>query len=367
MTVDTEVKASGSFKCTGCGADLRYEAGTTFLTCSYCGAKNEIVVATVAIEELDFETYLTQAATQEEQISVYSIKCESCGAISSVDPKIESTFCPYCSTPLIAKNARDEKMIRPRSLLPFKLNPENGKAEFKKWIDKLWFAPNALMKAALNFDHFKGVYLPYWTYDSATLSSYIGERGEYYYVQESYTTEENGKTVTKTRQVRHTRWYPAAGQVDHFFDDVITCASTSVPTQYVNQLEPWDLPNLVPFDEKYLSGFTTEKYQIDLKQGFEIAKDVMHKEIISLAKQDIGGDEQRIISLDTKYSKITFKHILLPAYISAYVFKGKLYRFLVNARTGEVQGERPWSAAKIAFAVITGIVIIGVIYYLTQK
>ena len=55
-------------------------------------------------------------------------------------------------------------------------------------------------------------------------------------------------------------------------------------------------------------------------------------------------------TMHTEFGTITFKHILLPVWISAYRFKNQPYRFLVNARTGEVQGERPWSWIKIALA-----------------
>ena len=90
----------------------------------------------------------------------------------------------------------------------------------------------------------------------------------------------------------------------------------------------------------------------------------MDNYITQLIKKDIGGDEQRIYSVNTKYNDITFKHVLLPIWISAYRFKNKVYRFLINGRTGEVQGERPWSVWKIIFfslsiaAVVTGIVIL---------
>ena len=79
-------------------------------------------------------------------------------------------------------------------------------------------------------------------------------------------------------------------------------------------------------------------------------------------RYDIGGDHQRILSVMTEYLKPTFKHILLPLWISVYRFRGKIYQFLVNARTGEVQGERPYSAWKIAFTVIGIIVAIVIIY-----
>lgn len=361
------VKDANSFGCTSCGAELKYSPGSTQLKCEYCGSVNDIPVLTTDIEELDFNAYLENTSQHEEQVQIHAVKCEACGATSSIDPKIESSFCPYCSTPLILGNAHDELMIRPKLLLPFKLDQGQAKNKFRSWVNKLWFAPGDLMKAVLNFDHFKGVYLPYWTYDSATRTDYIGQRGEHYYVNESYTASENGKPVMKTRQVRRTRWHNVSGMVNHQFDDVLVCSSTSVPGEYVQKLEPWDLKNLVPFDDKYLSGFITEKYSIDLKQGFVRAKVMMDDEIRTLIHRDIGGDEQRIMSLNTSHTNITFKHILLPAYISAYRFKGKLYRFLVNARTGEVQGERPWSAGKIVMAVLGGIAVLMLLYFLLSN
>ena len=100
-----------------------------------------------------------------------------------------------------------------------------------------------MKKAALNFDQFKGIYIPYWTFDTDTYSKYIGQRGEHYFVSENYTTTEDGKTVTKTRQVQKTRWYPASGNIQKSFDDILTVASKSLPQKYIYKLDPWDLEN----------------------------------------------------------------------------------------------------------------------------
>ena len=93
-----------------------------------------------------------------------------------------------------------------------------------------------------------------------------------------------------------------------------------------------------------------------LRQGFQEAQKVMEPRIAQTIRSDIGGDVQRISSANSSYDKITFKHILLPVWICAYRYKEKVYRFLINARTGEVQGERPWSAIKIALAVLSALV-----------
>jgi len=350
---------STTFGCTGCGSDLKFEPGTTQLQCEYCGAENEIDISEEPIRELGFVEHVKQLSKNTATMSLYSLKCESCGATTSVQKELKSAHCTYCSNALIIEDKHVEAFLKPQSMLPFVLDTQQALTAFEVWRKKLWFAPNDLKKLVSTEDRFKGVYLPYWTYDTDTDISYTGSRGEHYYVTEHYTTTENGKSVRKSRQVRKTRWYSASGRIQHFFNDILVAASNSLPRKYLSKLEPWDLHNLIPFDERFLSGYITEKYQVDLEGGFDQARMDIRPKINSLIEDDIGGDEQRIHSKDIKYSDITFKHLLLPTYISSFTYKEKLYRFVVNARTGEVQGERPWSWIKITLAVILGIVVIG--------
>lgn len=351
---------SSTFGCTSCGSDLKFEPGTTQLHCEYCGAENEINVSNEPIRELGFVEHVKQLSANADTMSLYSLKCESCGATTTIDKELKSAHCTYCSNALIVEDGHVETFLRPQSLLPFELDTKDALLAFNNWRRKLWFAPNDLKKVVSTEDRFKGVYLPYWTYDTDTDISYTGSRGEHYYVTENYTTRENGKTVSKSRRVRKTRWYSASGRIRHFFDDILVAASNSLPRKYLSKLEPWDLHNLVPFDERFLSGYTTEKYQMDLEGGFDQARIDIRPKINHLIEDDIGGDEQRIYSKDIKYSDITFKHLLLPTYISSFKYKEKVYRFVVNARTGEVQGERPYSWIKITIAVILGIIVLGV-------
>jgi DNA-directed RNA polymerase subunit RPC12/RpoP len=361
-TLEKELEV-GTFACVNCGADLKYQPGTTSLTCDHCGTENEIPQIDADFEELDFHEYLANQSKSEDTLKENFVKCHNCGATSSLEPHITSASCPYCSTALVIEECKEETIIQPKALLPFHLDKEAAKGRFKKWVKKLWFAPNDLQKASLNFDHFKGVYLPYWTYDTDTGTRYTGQRGIHYYVNQTYTTTENGKTVTKTRRVRKTRWYPASGHVSKFFDDVLVTATESLPQKYIYKLEPWDLENLVPFEKSYLSGFITEKYQIDLENGFDVAKGIMDPQIRAAIRRDIGGDEQRIISMRTNYEDITFKHLLLPVYVSAYRYKDKLYQFLVNGRTGEVQGQRPYSWIKITLTALGLIALIALFIF----
>ena len=164
-----------------------------------------------------------------------------------------------------------------------------------------------------------------------------------------------------------TAWSPAGGQVARRFDDVLVPATKSVNETRLNALEPWDLPALCAYDPEYLAGFKAQRYQIDLPVGFEKAKEVMERTITQDIRRDIGGDEQRIDRVQTETSNETFRHLLLPVWIGAYRFQGKVFQVVVNARTGEVQGERPYSAAKIALLVIGILILILFLWVMGQR
>jgi len=165
------------------------------------------------------------------------------------------------------------------------------------------------------------------------------------------------------KQVAKIRWSPARGRVARFFDDVLVLASKSLPKRFTDALEPWDLAALEPYRPEYLAGFRAEGYSVQLEEGYQEARAHMARVIERDVKFDIGGDRQRIHDIDTSVKDVTFKHILLPVWLAAYKYRGRTFRFVVNGRTGRVQGERPYSAWKIAFAVLLGLIIAGTIGY----
>jgi LSD1 subclass zinc finger protein len=353
--------------CKQCGAKLVYAPGTTHLKCEYCGAENEIRIEPTIIEEMDFEKFISEHADTLPKHQVSTVRCDACGAQTTLENNVVSELCPFCGSVLVVKNTEIQNVIKPWAVLPFKIDAKNAFNQFQTWLRKLWFAPNDLKKYATQQEKLKGLYIPYWTFDSKTTTKYTGMRGDDYTTTETYTTTENGRTVTRTRTVVRTRWTPVSGTVHLNFDDILVLASKSLPQKYTDKLEPWNLTDLLPFDEKFLSGFRTETYQIDAKESFEIAKEKMNNFIRQAIKQDIGGDHQQILTMNVHHTDVTFKHILLPIWLSAYRYKNKVYRFMVNGQTGEVQGERPWSAIKIIFTIIFVILILGLIIYFANK
>ena len=250
--------------------------------------------------------------------------------------------------------------IKPRAVLPFALPEESARNAMKDWLGGLWFAPNGLQQYARKGRRMQGIYVPFWTYDAQTASSYRGERGTVYYV--TRTVMRDGKRVQQ--QVPKIRWRATSGRGARFFDDVLVLASKSLPKRFTDALAPWDLAALEPYAPEYLAGFRAEAYAVTLDEGYAQAREVMDAMIQRDVRFDIGGARQRIHNIQTQVSDVTFKHILLPVWLAAYKYRGKTYRFVVNGRTGRVQGERPWSAIKITIAVILGALLAAGLGYL---
>jgi DNA-directed RNA polymerase subunit RPC12/RpoP len=355
------------FPCPQCGASMSFDPTVTSIKCPYCEHEVAIPSSEADINELDFHTYLQQAASDADTVEAITVTCQACGAVTTLDEHATAGNCPFCGTAIVSEGV-SQQTIRPRSLLPFKVTQQESHDLFASWVKSRWFAPNKLKQYARSErGNLSGIYVPYWTYDADTVSRYRGKRGDHYMVSESYTTTENGKTVQKTRQVQKTRWRSVSGVVLRSFDDVLVVATHSLPRAIADKLEPWDMENLVPYEASYLSGFRAERYQVGLEEGFDEAKGIMDKDIRKAIEHDIGGDRQKISSMSTQHNDLTFKHLLLPIWISSYRFHEKTYQFLVNGRTGEVQGERPYSWVKIASLVVGVVALVAGIYFATRS
>lgn len=247
--------------------------------------------------------------------------------------------------------------------MPFSLETSAAKTLFREWLRGRWFAPNALKKTVSDVQGVRGVYVPCWTFDAETVSEYEGQRGTH---RQVYTTQRDaqGREVTVAHTV--TDWHYASGQVSVNFDDELILASHSIPEKLAGVLQGWDVSKLVPFSDDYVAGFTVEAYQLALEPGFEQAQVRFNAAIASAVRQDIGGDDQRVGRVNTQYGALAFKHLLLPVWICSYKFANKSWRVVVNGQTGAVMGDRPYSAWKIGFAVLTVAAIVVTVVMLNQ-
>lgn len=354
------------FPCGECGADLLYQPGIQLLRCDYCGHENPITDAPIAIQEYDFSAALKALARADKHPldSTQVIKCPNCAASFELKTNQHAGDCPFCGTPVVT-GTEHARLIQPKALLPFTITEQQARTAFDRWINGLWFAPSALKNKAKRDEKLLGIYVPYWTYDSQTDSTYQGQRGTIYYERQMVTETVNGQTRQRVVNVPRIRWTPVSGRVRQFFDDILIGATRSLPRKILDSIQPWDLDNLVTYNQAYLSGFQSEIYQVDLDEGFNRARELMEQAIQQAVRRDIGGDQQQITALDTNHSDTTFKHILLPVWSAAFRYQGETYRFVINGRNGRTQGERPYSKIKIALLIITLVAgFAGLAYYL---
>ena len=343
------------FPCENCGAACRFEPERGALICDFCGHEEPIDHGPWkggALREQDFEAAVAGRLSEADVVEARIPKCPNCGAEITLDEATHASECPFCATPVVTDTGT-HRQIKPRGVLPFALDERTAHQAMNDWLGRLWFAPNGLKDYARKGRKMEGIYVPYWTFDAETTSRYRGEQGIIYY--ETRTVMRDGRP--EQVQVARTRWRAKAGAVARFFDDVLVLGSTSLPKSYTDALQPWDLAALEPYQPGYLSGFRSEAYTVELTDAFKDARAQMDRVIERDVRFDIGGDRQRIHHIETQLSDVTFKHILLPVWTAAYKYQGQSYRFVVNGRTGQVRGERPWSTVKILIAVGLGLIV----------
>jgi DNA-directed RNA polymerase subunit RPC12/RpoP len=353
------------FPCEGCGADLEFHIGVQGLQCPYCGFTKAIDFADDAqVGEQDFHAALARLAEQRSPgggglPDEREVRCLSCAAVVRFIGTLTSQTCAYCGSPLQLDKVHDAaERVPVDGVLAFAVQRAQAHTNLRTWVSSRWFAPNAFKKQGVD-GKFNGVYTPFWTYDSLTFTRYVGQRGEHYWV-----TVGSGKN---RRRVRRTRWYPASDKFQRFFDDVLVVAARGLPKKRLDALEPWPLARCVPFARPLLAGFLARTYDVELGEGFAEARGRIDEAIAAEVRQRIGGDEQRIHNIDTRYDALTYKHLLLPVWMLAYRFREKAYQVVVNAATGEVQGDRPYSWVKITLAVLAGLAVAGGIAYIASQ
>ena len=353
-----------NFTCKSCGAPLRFSPINNSLQCEFCAGNESIEESTKEIHEYNFQEALQYLGTYKEKEIHKEVKCNKCAATFTMTPYSISSKCPYCDTPAITKFIKE---ITPKSLLPFQLSHKEAQVKFKNWLGSLWFAPSKLKSFMNGEEKLKGYYLPHWTYDSITDTNYQGLRGDVYYVTVERTVIINGREERRSVRESRINWTPVSGHVTNAFDDITIGASKTISHTILDNLTPWYTEVLVPFNEKYLSGFDSEEYTIGLDNGFEFAKVKMDTIIRQKVKYDIGGDQQQIRNMDTYYSNTTYKNVLFPIWTAKFKWKNKTYNYAINGQTGKITGERPYSWLKIAMVAGTLSSGVGTAVYLDQN
>ena len=268
--------------------------------------------------------------------------------------------CPFCNTPIQRNDVQDSPTRLPiDGVLPLRISERDARQRIEQWINSRRFAPNAFKKYR-ELGSFTSIYLPYFSYDAATTTRYTGMRGVYR--TETYRDSE-GRTQTRTV----TDWYPAAGVVNNQFEDVTGHASTGLDDQKITELEPWPMDWSHTYSPQFVAGHLSRTYDQDATEVFqERVEPRMESVIDSTIRADIGGNVQQIHSRDISWLMVRFCQLALPIWMLAVTYRQQPFQVAINGITGEVQGRRPWSAVKITLAVIAGLLLVALFFWLYQ-
>jgi predicted RNA-binding Zn-ribbon protein involved in translation (DUF1610 family) len=360
-----QVSALEKHPCPACGAQAEWNPGKQKLVCPFCGTESPYRInATGEIEELDLVRALREMPDDLRgwQTERHTVQCRSCKAVTVFDPQHVGKRCEFCGSPEIVDYEEIRSPIRPQSVLPFRVAEPAVREQIRRWYKSKWLAPGSLKSRAL-VDTVRGVYIPYWTFDAQVVCPWEADAGHYYYTTETYR---DNKGQTQTRQVRHVRWEPASGVVEHFFDDEPTPGTQGISHVLLKQVEPFPTKELVVYDRSYLSGFVVEHYQVVLLEAATASEASMHQQLEQLCAAQVPGDTHRNLVIHPTFSARTFKHILVPVWLLTYTYGARIFHVLVNGVTGRMAGEYPKSFWKVFFLAV-GIIILVLIVLLAQS
>ena len=302
-------------------------------------------------EEIDF--FFVEQDNLSWQNETQVIKCESCGSENVVSKKEMSTTCPFCGSKQVVSFDAIAG-IKPNRVIPFKVSLEDAKLRYKKIIKKKLFVPRKLKKEYLDL-MLNGVYIPSWTYDSCTFSTYSGRLGKRYTV--TVGSGKNRRTETRIR------WFSIRGTKIVDFDDILVNSGKSLSQAELNSISPYPTNDSLEFNEGYLAGFQAEHYSKDVKSGFMVAKKTMEPSIRRAILSDYYYDVVGHLNINTHYNKVTYKYVLLPVWFGVLKYHKKFYRFIVNGDSGKINAKYPKSVIKILALVFSIIIAVVLLFY----
>jgi len=347
-----------SYPCPSCGAFLKYSPSLGKLECDFC--KSQKAIETLYAQKNDYQKHLHSAINTTPK----DLSCKKCGAAFTQEPYRLASLCPYCKTPTLTS---PKNGLAIDGVIPFMITHKEAQKLFKEWVGSLWFAPTAFTKYLDGDNKLNAEYIPHWNFDTETITQYSGARGDAYYVTVNKIVQDaQGNRRNVQVQERRIRWTPVSGVVYGSFDDITTPASKYIDKAIIDQLETWNHSQLKGFHTAFLSGFNAQEYSTSIKEGFSDIKQKIEPHIRQKIRFDIGGDEQRIHTTQTQYNNTKYQNNLYPVWRASFIWNKKEYDYAVNAQSGKVSGERPYSVVKITAAVLGTIAVIAALYYISQ-
>jgi len=342
-----EVNVSNpDIKCPGCGGTIgvKYDPETSTLTCPFCGLSTRLSPpeAGEVAQELDFNSAVQRANVNWGRIKKL-IVCTNCGGQALYDAEQVTGACPFCGSTSVTPAAESEQIMAPGSIIPFTITKEMTQQCFINFLNRKKFVSKKVYDCKL--ENITGVYLPFWTFDAYTISSYLAKLYYYSVGGESYH-----------------RYFK--GVWGHTFDDIVIFASEKIRNPYIAKIQKFDFTKAIPYSPEYLAGYPAERYTLGLNDAWEKAKKTMPK----ILEREIGRYEKKIhggsvpsVDLSTNYFNVKFRYLLAPVYLATYSCDKYRLKVAINGQTGETYCDVPTYIGKLIVLFVLGMIALAVI------
>ena len=348
-----------NYQCPACTGPLHFVGSSGRLECDYCGASFD--VAEIEALYAQKEQKAAEAAQREtagqapsagaadgsdwdasglsedwgaDAAGMKAYSCPSCGAELLCDVTTAATSCPYCGNPSVIPG-QFTGILKPDFVLPFKLNKEDAIKALKRHYRKKPLLPSTFSKAN-HLEEIKGVYVPFWMYDGVASGS------ARFHATQVHTYTSGDYEITETSHYDVSR----AGSIG--FEKIPVDASSKMPDDYMDSIEPYDYAELKPFSTAYLPGFLADKYDVSVEDSRERADKRCAGSLLSALERTVSGYTTcNETSRDIHLKRGKVHYALLPVWILNTRWDGKDFLFAMNGQTGKLVGNLPVSTKRV--------------------
>ena len=363
-----------NYQCPACTGPLRFDGKTGRLQCDYCGSsfsvqeiealykgKDEAAAAAaqqaqakpdnVSLEG-EWDTGSNWAAEQ----GLKSYNCPSCGAELICDATTAATSCPYCGNPSIVPGQLSD-MLKPDYVIPFKLSKDDAVAALKKYYGGKKLLPRAFSNQN-HIEEIKGVYVPFWLIDGTA-------DADIRFQATRVTSVPQGDYMVTT-----TDYYNVERSGSVRFEKIPVDASSKMPDEHMDAIEPFDYSELKPFSNAYLPGFLAERYDMEPERCYDRADERAGNTAAELVAQTVKGYSSITpLGRQIRIRRGRVSYALMPVWMLSTRWNGQNYLFAMNGQTSKLIGDLPVSNGRAWgwFAGISGAVaavMAAILYFL---
>ena len=341
-----------NYQCPSCTGPLHYSGASGKLECDYCGSSYTVAEIEALYKEKEAKAAAAQQAAEAAKGSdadsgtwdttamnsdwgadaagMKTYSCPSCGAELICDANTAATACPYCGNPTVVPG-QFAGALRPDYVLPFKLSREDALNALKRHYKNKPFLPKAF-SAQNQIEKIQGVYVPFWMFDGEA------EGDAHYQATRSRTYTSGDYEITETRHFDVYR----AGRVT--FEKVPVDASSKMPDDHMDSIEPYDYKKLKPFSTAYLPGYLADKFDVTVEQSRERADQRCQGTLDAALRSSVRGYDTCIqTGGSSSLQRGKVHYALMPVWMLNTKWHGKDFTFAMNGQTGKLVGDLPMS------------------------